>query len=185
MEIIEWFRQQSLAKRWQLALVGVLAVGVLGYSLSSSQVESAENPVGLFEPLQFENTISVHVVGEVETPGLYELPIGANAAEAIAAAGGMTADAQEASINLARTLVDGEQLYVLSQTESVQGTGKLSLNQATAEQLDSLPGIGPALSERIVAHRQSIGSFRSIEELTNVSGIGPKLFSKIRDQLTI
>jgi competence protein ComEA len=184
MEIIEWFRQQSLAKRWQLALVGVLAVGVLGYSLSSSQVESAENPVGLFEPLQFENTISVHVVGEVETPGLYELPIGANAAEAIAAAGGMTADAQEASINLARTLVDGEQLYVLSETV-VQGTGKLSLNQATAEQLDSLPGIGPALSERIVAHRQSIGSFRSIEELTDVSGIGPKLFSKIRDQLTI
>jgi competence protein ComEA len=97
----------------------------------------------------------------------------------------MTADAQEASINLARTLVDGEQLYVLSQNESVQGTGKLSLNQATAEQLDSLPGIGPALSERIVAHRQSIGSFRSIEELTDVSGIGPKLFSKIRDQLTI
>jgi competence protein ComEA len=177
MEIIEWFRQQSLAKRWQLALVGVLAVGVLGYSLSSSQVESAENPVGLFEPLP--------VVGEVEKPGLYELPIGANAAEAIAAAGGMTADAQEASINLARTLVDGEQLYVLSQNESVQGTGKLSLNQATAEQLDSLPGIGPALSERIVAHRQSIGSFRSIEELTDVSGIGPKLFSKIRDQLTI
>ncbi|MEY3383672.1 MAG: hypothetical protein RLZZ212_259 [Actinomycetota bacterium] len=124
-------------------------------------------------------------LARVEKPGLYELPIGANAAEAIAAAGGMTADAQEASINLARTLVDGEQLYVLSQNESVQGTGKLSLNQATAEQLDSLPGIGPALSERIVAHRQSIGSFRSIEELTDVSGIGPKLFSKIRDQLTI
>jgi competence protein ComEA len=97
----------------------------------------------------------------------------------------MSADAQESSINLARTLIDGEQLFVLSQTQSVQGTGKLSLNQATAEQLDSLPGIGPALSERIVAHRQSIGSFKTIEELTDVSGIGPKLFSKIRDQLTI
>ncbi len=185
MEIIDWLKQQSLAKRWQLALTGVLVVGVVGYSLSSSQVESAEDSAGLFEPLQFDNTISVHVVGEVVTPGLYELPIGSKAAEAIEAAGGMSADAQESSINLARTLIDGEQLFVLSQTQSIQGTGKLSLNQATAEQLDSLPGIGPALSERIVAHRQSIGSFKSIEELTDVSGIGPKLFSKIRDQLTI
>jgi competence protein ComEA len=185
MEIIDWFKQQSLAKWLQLALAGALVLAVIGYSLSSSQVQDAENPAAVFEPLQFENTISIHVVGEVEEPGLYELPIGAKAAEAIAAAGGMTSDAQEASINLARTLLDGEQLYVLSQKESVPGTGKLSLNQASAEQLDALPGIGPALSERIVAHRQSIGSFRSIEELTDVSGIGPKLFSKIRDQLTI
>lgn len=185
MEILEWLKQQSMAKRWQLGLAGALVVAVVGYSLSSSQVEDAQDPAGLFEPLQFDNTISVHVVGEVKAPGLYELPIGAKAAEAIAAAGGMGEDAQEASINLARTLVDGEQLFVLSQADSIQGNGKLSLNQATAEQLDSLPGIGPALSERIVAHRQSIGSFRSIEELTDVSGIGPKLFSKIRDQLTI
>jgi competence protein ComEA len=124
------------------------------------------------------------VVGEVNNPGLYELPIGAKAAEAIEAAGGLTSDAQQSSINLARTLIDGEQVYVLSE-ELSKSSGKISLNQATAEQLDGLPGIGPALSERIVAHRQEIGSFRSIEQLTEVSGIGPKLFAKIRDQLTI
>ena len=110
MEIIEWFRQQSLAKRWQLALVGVLAVGVLGYSLSSSQVESAENPVGLFEPLQFENTISVHVVGEVAKPGIYDLPSDSRVFDAIFAAGGFSDKADQASINLARTLSDGEQI---------------------------------------------------------------------------
>ena len=185
MDIFDWLKQQSLVKRWQLGLAGALVLVVLGFAMSSSQVENAEEPIGLFEPLQFDNSISVHVVGEVKKPGLYQLPIGAKAAEAIAAAGGLGEDAQESSINLARTLIDGEQLFVLSQTEATEQVGKLSLNQATAEQLDSLPGIGPALSERIVAHRQRIGSFRSIEELTDVSGIGPKLLSKIRDQLTI
>lgn len=183
MEIIQWFKQQSLVKRWQLALAGGLTLFVLGFALSSSQVEKAEQP-GIFEPLSFQAAISVHVVGEVNNPGLYELPIGAKAAEAIEAAGGLTSDAQQSSINLARTLIDGEQVYVLSEALS-KSSGKISLNQATAEQLDGLPGIGPALSERIVAHRQEIGSFRSIEQLTEVSGIGPKLFAKIRDQLTI
>lgn len=183
MQIIEWFKQQSLVKRWQLSLAGLLTVCVIGFSLSSSQVEQSSS-VGIFEPLAFDSTISVHVVGEVVNPGLYKLPIGAKAAEAIAAAGGLTKDAQEASINLARTLNDGEQLFVLSELAQA-GSGKIALNQATAEQLDSLSGIGPALSERIIEHRNKIGSFQSVEELTEVSGIGPKLFAKIRDQLTV
>jgi competence protein ComEA len=104
---------------------------------------------------------------------------------AIDAAGGMTKDAQAASVNLARTLTDGEQLMVLSTSMVSASTGKISLNQASADDLDALPGIGPALSQRIVDYRSTIGSFQSIEELTEVSGIGPKLFAKIRDQLTL
>jgi competence protein ComEA len=104
---------------------------------------------------------------------------------AIDAAGGMTKDAQAASVNLARTLTDGEQLTVLSTTMVSASGGKISLNQASADDLDALPGIGPALSQRIVEYRATIGSFQSIEELTEVSGIGPKLFAKIRDQLTL
>lgn len=184
MEIISWFKQQSPLKRWQLAIAGLLVILVIGFSLSDSQQPKESRP-GVFEPLQFESSISVHVVGEVINPGLYELPVGAKAQQAIAAAGGLTEKAQQASINLARTLSDGEQLFVLSIDMAQAGSGKLSLNQVTAEQLEQLPGIGPALSQRIIEHRTKLGSFRSVEELTEVSGIGPKLFAKIRDQLTV
>lgn len=184
MEILEWFKQQSLAKRWQLGIAGVMAVAVIGFSLSDSQVVDEAKP-GIFEPLQFETSISVHVVGEVVSPGLYELPIGAKVQEAVVAAGGLTDKAQQSSVNLARTLSDGEQLFVSSIEMAQSGNGKLSLNLATAEQLDALPGIGPALSQRILEHRSKLGSFQSVEELTEVSGIGPKLFAKIRDQLTV
>ena len=184
-QLFDWFRQQSLAKRWQVLLAGLLAVGVIGYSLSISATPTPTDQSGVFEPLRFESTIYVHVVGEVTIPGLYELPVGAKAQQAIEAAGGMTSDAQAASVNLARTLSDGEQLVVLSKTMSASASGKISLNQASAADLDALPGIGPALSQRIVDYRLEIGSFKSIEELTEVSGIGPKLFAKIREQLTL
>lgn len=183
-QLVTWFSQQSLAKRWQVLLAALLALVVVGFSFSSNtQQQPAQQ--GVFEPLVFESAIFVHVVGEVASPGLYELPIGAKAADAIEAAGGFTKDAQPASVNLARSLIDGEQLFVSSQLQASEGGGKLSLNQASAAQLDNLPGIGPALSQRIVDYRNEIGSFQSVEELTEVSGIGPKLFSKIRDQLTL
>jgi competence protein ComEA len=184
-QLFDWFRQQSLAKRWQILLAGLLAVGVIGYSLSNSETDLPAEQSSVFEPLKFDSTIYVHVVGEVTKPGLYELPVGAKAQQAIEAAGGMTSDAQAASVNLARTLTDGEQLVVLSTAMSANSSGKISLNQASAADLDALPGIGPALSQRIVDYRLEIGSFQSIEELTEVSGIGPKLFAKIREQLTL
>lgn len=183
-KILDWFSQQSLAKRWQVLLAGLLALIAIGFTLSSNAVDKPAQP-SMFEPLVFESAIFVHVVGEVANPGLYELPIGSKAADAIEAAGGFTEDAQPASVNLARSLIDGEQLFVSSQLQASQEGGKLSLNQATASDLDELPGIGPALSQRIVDYRTEIGSFRSVEELTEVSGIGPKLFAKIRDQLTL
>lgn len=183
-QIFDWFRQQSLAKRWQIFLAALLALAVVGYSLSTTNTEQPQQ-ASVFEPLQFESAIYVHVVGEVVNPGLYELELGAKAADAISAAGGLTKDAQPASVNLARTLIDGEQLVVLSISEQAVGNGKISVNQASAAELNALPGIGPALSERIIQHREQIGGFRSIEELTEVSGIGPKLFAKIRDQLTL
>lgn len=130
--------------------------------------------------------VRVHVVGEVMAPGLYELSGGSIAADAIAAAGGLTAEAAQESVNLAKTLSDGEQLRVFAESEFAEALASLvPLNTASAEQLDSLPGIGPALAERIVEYRNQIGQFRSIEEVTQVSGIGPVLFAKIKDQLSL
>ncbi len=183
-QVFEWFRQQTLAKRWQIFLAAALALAVVGYSLSTTN-SSQPQQASVFEPLQFESAIFVHVVGEVAKPGLYELAIGAKAADAIDAAGGLTKNAQPESVNLARPLSDGEQLVVLSVSDQAAGTGKISVNRATASELDELPGIGPALSERIIQHREEVGGFRTIEELTEGSGIGTKLYAKIRDKLTL
>jgi competence protein ComEA len=107
--------------------------------------------------------------------------------DAVELAGGFAAGAIESSVNLARMVSDGEQIVVLHQSQlSVDGAaGYISLNSASSAQLDSLPGIGPATAARILEHRSKIGSFASIEQLTEVPGIGSKLLERIRDQLTL
>jgi competence protein ComEA len=110
----------------------------------------------------------------------------------VLAAGGLTAKANQQSINLARGLTDGEQVVVLSQSQSAstqQGfqvqPQLLSLNQATATQLEDLPGVGPALAGRMIDWRLANGGFKSKDDLLNVSGIGDKLFSGIKDLVTL
>lgn len=169
-------------------MLGFTAAGaalLAGVWLSNNQTISSES-VGEAPLIELSTTVRVHVVGEVVSPGLYELPVGAIANDAIAIAGGLLPSAAEESINLARVLVDGEQLIVLSEAQlTTAESGMLSLNRATEEQLQSLSGIGPALAKRIVEYRSVNGAFSTIEELTSVSGIGPKLFAAIRDQLTL
>lgn len=184
-KVLDWFRLLSRQQRKQILLaagVGAMLLGVW-FSNQQTQVVSTAAP----QPLVFDATIRVHVVGEVTNPGLYELNTGAIANDAIVLAGGFGPEAAEESVNLARVLTDGEQLVVLNRNQIVQsgGNGKISLNRSTAADFDSLPGIGPALAERIVEYRSNSGGFKSIEEITSVSGIGAKLFSQIRDQLTL
>lgn len=135
------------------------------------------------EPLLSE-TVVVHVVGAVHKPGLVELPAGARVADAVDAAGGVRNDKALTSVNLARTLVDGEQVMLDPQGTpaggSGSGSGLLSLNQATAAEFEALPGIGPVLAQRIVDWRTTNGSFRSIDDLNEVSGIGDSIMSQIR-----
>ena len=123
----------------------------------------------------------MHVVGEVRRPGVVHLPSGSRVTDALDAAGGATAEADLAAVNLARVLADGEQVVVPGpqSAEASAGAG-LDLNSADAAALDALPGIGPVLAARIVAWRTEHGRFSTVEELAEVSGIGPALLDGLR-----
>lgn len=126
--------------------------------------------------------VVVHVVGAVRDPGLVELPAGARIADAVEAAGGPTTAKALASVNLARPLIDGEQVVLASDGAPSSGSASslLSLSQASAAELEALPGIGPVLAQRIVGWRSTNGSFRSVDELGEVSGIGDALMEQLR-----
>lgn len=145
----------------------------------------------------------VHVFGAVHEPGLYVLPAGARVVDAVAAAGGATDDAAVEGVNLARPLSDGEQLAVPTRDQIAQSGGstaepgqaapgpvpgagdKVNINTADAAALDSLPRIGPAIAERIIAWREENGPFSSVEDLLAVEGIGEKTLESLRELVTV
>jgi competence protein ComEA len=140
----------------------------------------------------------VHVAGSVARPGVYQLPGGSRADAAVAAAGGPVADADLDALNLAAPLTDGERVYVPAAGEVVAPAlggssaaapttvrGPVDINRATVEQLDDLPGIGPATAQAIVAHREANGPFASVDQLEDVRGIGPAKLDAIRDLVTV
>lgn len=134
--------------------------------------------------------IYVHILGAVERPGLYELREGARAVDAVAAAGGFLDTADHTQLNLARFVVDGEQIVVpvMGAAPPAGGgasDGKVNLNTADAAALETLPRVGPALAERIVAWREANGRFAAVEDLLNVSGIGDKTFEGLKDHVTV
>lgn len=151
-------------------------------------------------------TVLVHVVGQVNAPGVVEVPAGSRVVDAIDAAGGATGEADTAAVNLARQTVDGEQVYVPAPGEAVPSTAagpapagspgggdasgvpagaSVNLNSAGSEELQTLPGVGPALAQRILEWRESNGTFGSIDQLQDVSGIGPVVFEGLRALVTV
>lgn len=144
--------------------------------------------------------VLVHVLGEVRRPGVVKLPEGARVKDAIAAAGGLTRRAKPGDLNLAAPIADGAQLYVGRSGGQVRGAGgsggaggaagsgaaaKIDLNTATAEQLDALPGVGPVTAQKILAWRAAHGRFRSLAELQEVDGIGPKSYAQIAPHVRV
>lgn len=143
----------------------------------------------------------VHVVGAVAEPGLVTVPDGARVADALQAAGGATGKADLTAVNLARTVVDGEQLYVPEPGEAVPGAageapgaggpgapagdaaagGAVDINAADAAALEALPGVGPSIAQAIVEWREANGPFASVDELEDVPGIGPATLDEIRE----
>jgi competence protein ComEA len=184
---------QKVSKQLLIALAGIVAV----FSLVLVAVNRPEAPAGEFAISEeatdaeiIEQFLFVHIVGEVRTPGMYQLPLGARLVDAVFAAGGLTADADNSSVNLARELSDGEQVIVFkvgeegSEGTSSQG-GLVSINRAGDTQLQELPGIGPALAARIIAWREANGGFKSKNDLLKVSGIGESILAGFIDLITL
>jgi len=138
--------------------------------------------------------VVVHVVGAVRHPGVYRLPAGSRTRDAVRRAGGASRRADLGSVNLATRLADGEQVRVPQRATPVAVTAGpattapaaiVHLNSATAEQLDTLDGIGPGLAQRIVDYRDAHGGFGSVDELDEVSGIGPVRLESLRPRLAL
>ncbi|WP_405013363.1 ComEA family DNA-binding protein [Kitasatospora sp. NBC_01539] len=193
----------SLDRRAALGLAALLLLAV-GYAvqhfwLNRPEAVAVPASVGSSAPAATHGTtgppgspaptVVVDVAGKVEHPGLRTLPTGSRVADALRAAGGALAGTDTDGLNLARVLSDGEQILVgapAGQAVTAPGRAALvSLNQATAAQLDTLPGVGPTLAQRILLYRQEHGPFRSIDQLRQVPGIGEKKFSEIRSLLTL
>ena len=140
--------------------------------------------------------VVVHAAGAVVAPGVYRLPAGTRVEDLVKAAGGASLDADLDRIDLAALLIDGSQVYVPRVGEagpsaasagatSSTPAGPVNLNTATLEQLDALPGVGPATAKAILAERDKRGRFRSVNDLLDIRGIGPAKLDAIRDLVTV
>jgi competence protein ComEA len=142
----------------------------------------------------------VHAAGAVVVPGVHRLPGGSRVQDVLAAAGGPTPDADLDRVNLAAPVVDGERVWIPRMGEEAPPlapggspapaagaptAGPVDLNTATAEQLDTLPGIGPATAAAIIEHRERNGPFRSVDELLDVPGIGDAKLAQLRDLVSV
>ena len=164
-----------------------------GSAAASRAAPAAASPA-VGEAAATSSTVVVSVVGLVAEPGLVTLPVGSRVADALAAAGGLLPHADPASVNLAAPLVDGQQIAVgvpgaaggpASPTSPGATPAKVSLNSATVQQLDALPGIGPVLAQRIVDYRTQQGRFTSVDQLDDVTGIGPALYARLSGSVTL
>jgi competence protein ComEA len=168
-----------------VAVAPVPSPSVPASSLSSVPPAPAPSP----PPTPTPASVVVHVVGLVVRPGLVTLPAGSRVADAVDAAGGVTRPRAADSVNLARVVVDGEQIAVgvpatqpgpTSAAGAPAANALVDLNTADLAALDALPGVGPVLAGRILAWRESNGRFGSIDELGEVSGIGDAILGQLR-----
>jgi len=193
--------------RYRGVLFVALIVGILAGTVMLQAFRSRSNrpilesltPAPSPEATRTPSPLRVYVTGAVQHPDVYALPAGSIVKDALLAAGGATTDADLIRINLAAPLADGQQIYVLRQGEEdlpsrlltapaalpLSGGPRVNINTAGEAELDVLPGIGPALAKRIIEYRQTHGPFQTIEQITEVPGIGDAILEQIRDLVTI
>ena len=182
--------------------VALVLLALVGQRLA--QAGASRDPDLVAAPLEavaeapVRSILVVHVVGEVQRPGLYRLRDGARIADAVRRAGGARHGADLAALNLAAPLVDGVQVLVPSRAATepgamssgagaaggVAGVAAVSLSSATVEELDELPGVGPITAQKIVDYRAEHGPFASVDDLDAVPGIGPTRIEQLRDLVT-
>ena len=193
-----------------LALV-VAAVVVLAVALQPRPAGGvpalADTTATLLEPVEIDPAPTptaaapalVHVLGQVRAPGVYEIGPEGRVVDAIGAAGGLTGEADTAAVNLARAVVDGEQIYVPAIGEApppappgpespgggAAAGGLVNVNTAGPAELETLPRIGPALAARIIQHREANGPFAAVDDLLDVAGIGESTLEGLRPLVTV
>ncbi|HZM75115.1 MAG TPA: ComEA family DNA-binding protein [Candidatus Limnocylindrales bacterium] len=178
-------------RRGVKVLAIVAAVAVLVVLLIAWRSAPHEEPVPVISssavPAAVPAELVVAVSGQVVRPGLVRLPPGSRVADAIQAAGGPIPGVDLSTINLARKLNDGELIAVGIPAPGTDpgSPAKVNLNTATLAELDSLPGVGPVLAQRIIDHRTKRGPFRTIEDLRHVDGIGEETFARLKDLVVV
>ena len=192
--ITQWWFELHFSRIQKIALsiiaAIVLALSVLIVLRGNTQIAAAPEivPITIAEP-----EIFVDVTGAVNNPGVYTLTGRSRVIDAIKAAGDSAPGADLSTINLARMLNDGEQIYVDSTFVNSSGqrvskkvsSGPININRATLRQLDALDGIGPVIAGRIIEYRKKNGSFLTIDDLQKVSGIGAAKFAQIKSKIRI
>ena len=183
-----------------VAVLGVVVAVAIAWQARARPVTAIAPPaLASASPRASVGVVVVDVAGKVRRPGLVTLPSGSRVADALRAAGGARPGTDLSSLNLARKLVDGEQILVGAPTSaaispsttsgSSSGVGSpgavVNLNAATVADFDSLPGIGPVLAQRIVDWRTTHGGFTSVTELRQVSGIGESKYAQLKDLVRV
>jgi competence protein ComEA len=180
-----------IQKRALLAMSVVVVVLSIFIVIRGNTDEITPPPV-VVEQVQAPQ-IFVDVTGAVNTPGVYTLTASSRVIDAIKAAGGSAPGADLSTINLARVLADGEQIYVDAAVTNSKGmrvsttkrSGPININRATVGDFDSLDGIGPVIANRIVSYRKTHGPFITVEDLQKVSGIGAAKFAQIKSKIRV
>ena len=174
----------------QVTVIAISVLLVVGGLLWFGTGSGHDEPVVALpqEPAEDRGSITVHVSGEVVDPGVVSVALGSRVADVVAAAGGATVEADLAAVNLASEVRDGEHVAIPGYGDVAIGRMAppgVDLNRADALAMEQLPGVGPVLAARIVAHRDEHGPFMTVEDLLDIPGIGEAKLDGMRDAIAV